>query len=122
VRPNLFGDIVMSNPQFRSVNKAADDAEEGVEERLNRLRADADAIIEEGEDLPDDIRGSLEAIEERIAEIYDVVSEQAAYSAEVVEEIIETRPWMSVAVAFGAGCLATLLLTPRPRKRSWYEW
>ena len=111
----------MSNPQFRSVN-TPDGGEETVEERLERLRADAEAIIEEGEDLPEDIRTSLDAIEERIAEIYDVVSEQAAYSAEVMEEIIETRPWMSVAVAFAAGCLATLLLTPRPRKRSWYEW
>lgn len=112
----------MSNPQFRSVNTPADEAGESVEERLNRLRADADAIIEEGEDLPDDIRSSLDSIEQRISELYDVVSEQAAYSAEVVEEIIETRPWMSVAVAFGAGVLATLLLTPRPRKRNWYEW
>jgi ElaB/YqjD/DUF883 family membrane-anchored ribosome-binding protein len=112
----------MSNPQFRSVNTPADGVEETVEDRLNRLRADADAIIEEGEDLPEDIRNSLEAIEERIADLYDMVSEQAAYSAEVVEEIIETRPWLSVAVAFGAGVLATVLLTPRPRKRNWYGW
>jgi len=111
----------MSNPQFRSVNTPGD-GEETVEERLNRLREDAEAFAEEGEELPEDIRNSLDAIEQRIAELYDVVSQQAAYSAEVVEEIIETRPWMSVAVAFGAGCLATLLLTPRPRKRSWYEW
>ena len=111
----------MSNPQFRSVN-TPDGAEETVEERLNRLRADAEAIIEEGEELPEDIRNSLDAVEERIAELYDMVSQQAAYSAEVVEEIIETRPWMSVAVAFGLGALATVLLTPRPRKRSWYEW
>lgn len=112
----------MSNPQFRSVNTPADDAEETVEERLNRLRADAEAIIEEGEELPEDIRNSLNDIEDRIAELYDMVSQQAAYSAEVVEEIIETRPWMSVAVAFGLGALTTLLFTPRPRKRSWYEW
>jgi ElaB/YqjD/DUF883 family membrane-anchored ribosome-binding protein len=112
----------MSNPQFRSVNKTADDPGESVEDRLNRLRADADAILEEGEELPDDVRSSLETIEERVAELYDMVSQQAAYSAEVVEEIIETRPWISVAVAFGAGCLATLLLTPRPRKRNWYNW
>ena len=112
----------MSNPQFRSVNNPAGDAEETVEDRLNRLRADAEAIIEEGAELPEEIRTSLDAIEERVAELYDMVSQQAAYSAEVVEEIIETRPWMSVAVAFGAGCLATLLLTPRPRKRNWYEW
>src|ERR1700744_3477320 len=111
----------MSNPQFRSVN-TPDGAEETVEERLNRLRADAEAIIEEGEELPEDIRNSLDAVEERIAELYDMVSQQAAYSAEVVEEIIETRPWMSVAVAFGAGVLATVLLTPRPRKRNWYGW
>jgi ElaB/YqjD/DUF883 family membrane-anchored ribosome-binding protein len=111
----------MSNPQFRSVNTPTD-AEETVEERLERLRADAEAIIEEGEELPEDIRNSLDAIEDRIAELYDMVSQQAAYSAEVVEEIIETRPWMSVAVAFGAGVLATILLTPRPRKRNWYGW
>jgi ElaB/YqjD/DUF883 family membrane-anchored ribosome-binding protein len=113
----------MSNPQFHSVKAGIEDAEESVEARLNRLRADAEAIVEEGEDLPEDIRSSLESIEDRIADLYDVISEQAAYSAEVVEEIIETRPWISVAVAFGAGCLATLLLTPARRpKRHWYGW
>jgi ElaB/YqjD/DUF883 family membrane-anchored ribosome-binding protein len=112
----------MSNPQFRSVNTPADGDEDSVEARLNKLRADAEAIIEEGEELPEEIRSSLDAIEERISDLYDMVSEQAAYSAEVVEEIIETRPWVSVAVAFAAGCLTTLLLTPRPRKRNWYEW
>jgi ElaB/YqjD/DUF883 family membrane-anchored ribosome-binding protein len=113
----------MSNPQFRSVNTPVDDAEESVEERLERLRADAEAIIEEGAELPEDIRSALDSIEDRIAEVYDAVSEQAAYSAEVVEEIIETRPWLSVAVAFGAGVLATLLLAPsRKPKRHWYGW
>jgi ElaB/YqjD/DUF883 family membrane-anchored ribosome-binding protein len=112
----------MSNPQFRSVNTPTDETEDSVEARLNRLREDADAILEEGAELPEEIRTSLDEIEERIAELYDMVSQQAAYSAEVVEEIIETRPWMSVAVAFGAGCLATLLLTPRSRKRNWYNW
>jgi ElaB/YqjD/DUF883 family membrane-anchored ribosome-binding protein len=113
----------MSNPQFRSVNTPADEIDDSVEARLNRLRADADAILEDGMDLPEDIRSSLDAIEERFADLYDMVSQQAAYSAEVVEEIIETRPWMSVAVAFGAGCLATILLTPPRRpKRNWYGW
>ena len=112
----------MSNPQFHSVKTSADNTEESVEERLARLREDAEAIIEDGEDLPEDIRNSLESIEDRIADLYDMVAQQAAYSAEVVEEIIETRPWISVAVAFGAGCLATLLLTPRPRKCNWYDW
>jgi ElaB/YqjD/DUF883 family membrane-anchored ribosome-binding protein len=114
----------MSNPQFRSVNTGTEEAEESVEARLNRLRADADAIVEEtAGDLPDELRGALDEIEDRIAELYDVVAAQASYSVETIEEIIETRPWVSVAVAFGAGCLATLLLSsPRAQKRHWYGW
>jgi ElaB/YqjD/DUF883 family membrane-anchored ribosome-binding protein len=112
----------MSNPNFRSVNTPGD--EDSIEERLNRLRADADAIAEDtGEELSDEIRSSLEDVEERIAELYDIVSAQAVQSVETVEEIIETRPWVSVAVAFVAGAVLTLLVTPpRRRKRSWYEW
>src|ERR1700743_2334774 len=101
----------MSNPNFRSVNTSADSAEDSIEDRLNRLRADADAIADEAEELPDDIRSSLDDMDDRITELYDIVSAQAAQSMETVEEIIETRPWASVAVAFVAGAVLTLLVT-----------
>ncbi|HEY5337685.1 MAG TPA: hypothetical protein VIJ85_05755 [Rhizomicrobium sp.] len=113
----------MSNGPYPSAEEALADADETVEERLIRLRAEAEAISEEMSDLPSEMRHALDEIEDRIAELYDVVAVQATHSVETVEEIIETRPWISVAVAFGAGALATLLLSrPRARKRGWGNW
>jgi|GEM_PF-999424 ElaB/YqjD/DUF883 family membrane-anchored ribosome-binding protein len=124
----------MSNPKLRASGKAfrnakenledgaelgAEGIEEDVEERLARLRNDTAALAEDMPDLPDEMRNALNDLEDRIAELYDVVAEQAAYSVETMEEIIEERPWASVAVAFGAGCLLTLLLLPRRAARSW---
>jgi len=50
------------------------------------------------------------------------VAAQAANSVETVEEIIETRPWVSVAVAFGAGCLMGMLFGGSRRNRSDWSW
>ena len=114
----------MSNSPYPTAEQALADADETVQERLRRLRAEAESLADDLPEIPGDLRNALDDIEDRLAELYDVVSEQAAQSVETVEEIIETRPWMSVAVAFAAGCLATLLLTPprRRAKRNWYGW
>ncbi len=124
----------MSNPKIRASAKAFDDAkdnfedgaklgaegiEDEVEERLARLRDDSAALAEELPNMTEEMRSALSDLEDRITELYDIVAEQAQASVETVEEIIEERPWASVAVAFGAGCLFTLMLLPRRAARSW---
>lgn len=116
----------MSNPKFRAaaddLEDALDDGEDAVEETVARLRDETAALADEMPNLPEEIRAALEDLEDRIAELYDVVSEQAAASVETVEEIIQTRPWASVAVAFGAGCLLTLLVSGSRRAPSPRRW
>jgi len=116
----------MSNPQFKSSEDASESFDYaeggGIEERIARLREETGELADRMPDLPAQVRDALRDLESRIGELYDDVAAQAANSVETVEEIIETRPWVSVAVAFGAGCLMGMLFGGSRRNRSDWSW
>lgn len=61
----------------------------------------------------DDIEHMLQRLEDKIADVYDVIADRGARSIETVEDIIEESPWISIFAAFAAGALAAHLLNRR---------
>ena len=116
----------MSNPQFKNEEDALESFDYaeggGIEERIKRLREETGDLADRIPDLPAQAREALRDIEHRLGELYDTVASQAATSVETVEEIIETRPWVSVAVAFGLGCAMGVLFGGQRRPRHDWGW
>ncbi len=116
----------MSNPQFKSDEDALESYDYaeggGIEERIKRLREETSDLADRIPDLPAQAREALRDIEHRLGELYETVASQAATSVETVEEIIETRPLVSVAVAFGLGALIGLLFGGKRRPRHDWHW
>jgi ElaB/YqjD/DUF883 family membrane-anchored ribosome-binding protein len=83
-----------------------DELGEDIEESVAELEDSVAALAEELQDSADDaMRRVLRRIEDTVADLYDLIADEASRSVETVEEVIEERPWTSVLVAFGAGLL-----------------
>lgn len=83
-----------------------DELGEDIEDSVAELEDSVAALAEELQDSADDaMQRVLRRIEDTVADLYDLIADEASRSVETVEEVIETRPWTSVLVAFGAGLL-----------------
>jgi ElaB/YqjD/DUF883 family membrane-anchored ribosome-binding protein len=57
----------------------------------------------------DAMRRTLRRIEDTVADLYDAVAEQSSRGVEAIERQVDERPWTSLAVAFGLGCVIGML-------------
>lgn len=88
-------------------------------ESIARLQDEAETLMGDMPNVPPELKNRLQSLQDQIADLYGMISEEAAYSVDVVEEAIVARPWTSTFVAFGLGCLVATLLRPAPR-RGWH--
>jgi ElaB/YqjD/DUF883 family membrane-anchored ribosome-binding protein len=89
-------------------------------ESIARLQDEAETLMGDMPNVPPELKNKLQSLQDQIADLYSMISEEAAYSVDVVEEAIVARPWTSALVAFGLGCVVATLLRPAPRRRGWY--
>jgi ElaB/YqjD/DUF883 family membrane-anchored ribosome-binding protein len=89
-------------------------------ESIARLQDEAETLMGDLPNVPPELKNRLQSLQDQIADLYAMISEEAAYSVDVVEEAIVARPWTSAFIAFGLGCLAATLLRPAPRRSSWH--
>ena len=78
---------------------------------LKNKVADLAARLADGAD--EVTRETLRGVEAGIADLYETLAAQATRSIESIEETVEYRPWTSLFVAFGLGCVASLFLFRR---------
>jgi ElaB/YqjD/DUF883 family membrane-anchored ribosome-binding protein len=71
-----------------------------------------DATFGDVPNVPRELKNRMHLLEEQVAELYDIVADDASRSATVIEHVIVERPWLSVALAFGLGCATAALLRP----------
>lgn len=84
---------------------------EDVEDTVADLKEDVSALSEElAGTASDAMRRTLRRIEDTVADLYDTVAEQGSRGVEAVERQVDERPWTSLAVAFGLGCLIGLIV------------
>lgn len=89
---------------------AYDDLED-VEDTVADLKEDVSALSEELEGTASDaMRRTLRRIEDTVADLYDTVAEKGSRGVEAIERQVDERPWTSLAVAFGLGCLIGLIV------------
>lgn len=82
-----------------------------VEDTVADLKEDVSALSEELEGTASDaMRRTLRRIEDTVADLYDTVAEQGSRGVEAIERQVDERPWTSLAVAFGLGCLIGLIV------------
>ena len=82
-----------------------------VDQTVSDLKDDVSALAEELEGSASDaMRQTLRRIEDAVADIYETVAEQGSRGVEAIERQIDERPWTSLLVAFGLGCLVGLLV------------
>ncbi len=74
--------------------------------------ADGDMSMGDMPNVPRELKNRVHLLEDQIAELYDIVADDATRSANVIEHVIVDRPWLSVALAFGLGAAAAALLRP----------
>ena len=86
--------------------------------------SDSENLVQDNDDLDDapfgdmpnvprELKNRVHLLEDQIAELYDIVADDATRSATVIEHVIVERPWLSVMLAFGLGCATAALLRPR---------
>ena len=102
----------MSNIDF-------DTGDNRLAESIARLQDEAETLMGDMPNVPPELKNRLQSLQDQIADLYGMISEESAYSVDVVEEAIVARPWTSTFVAFGLGCLVATLLRPAPR-RGWH--
>lgn len=95
------------------------DGDNRLAQSIARLQDEAETLMGDMPNVPPELKNRLQSLQDQIADLYAMISEEAAYSVDVVEEAIVARPWTSAFVAFGLGCLVATLLRPAPR-RSWH--
>ncbi|HEY5337092.1 MAG TPA: hypothetical protein VIJ85_02725 [Rhizomicrobium sp.] len=79
------------------------------------LPGDEENPIGDMPNVPRELKNRMHLLEDQVSELYDIVADDAARSADIVEQVIVDRPWISVAIAFGLGCAAAALLRPSRR-------
>jgi ElaB/YqjD/DUF883 family membrane-anchored ribosome-binding protein len=85
-------------------------------ESIARLQDEAETLMGDMPNVPPELKNRLQSLQDQISDLYSMISEEAAYGVDAVEETIVARPWTSVLVAFGLGCLLSTLLRPAPRR------
>jgi ElaB/YqjD/DUF883 family membrane-anchored ribosome-binding protein len=82
-----------------------------VDQTVSDLKNDVSALADELGDAADDtMRRTLKRIEEAVADLYETVAEQGGRGVEAIERQVDERPWTSLFVAFGLGCLIGLVV------------
>jgi ElaB/YqjD/DUF883 family membrane-anchored ribosome-binding protein len=71
-----------------------------------------DAMFGDVPNVPRELKNRMHLLEDQVAELYELVADDATRSATVIEKSIVERPWLSVALAFCVGCAAASLLRP----------
>jgi ElaB/YqjD/DUF883 family membrane-anchored ribosome-binding protein len=71
-----------------------------------------DVLLGDVPNVPRELKNRMHLLEDQVAELYDLVADDASRSATVIEQSIVERPWLSVALAFGLGCATAALLRP----------
>jgi ElaB/YqjD/DUF883 family membrane-anchored ribosome-binding protein len=85
-------------------------SDDQVEEQLADLKEDVSELADELEGTASDaMRRTLRRIEDTVADLYDAVAEQSSRGVEAIERQVDERPWTSLAVAFGLGCVIGML-------------
>jgi len=83
-----------------------------VEETVADLKEDVTALSEELEGAASEaMRRTLRRIEDTVADLYETVAEQSSRGVEAIERQVDERPWTSLAVAFGLGCVIGLIVS-----------
>ena len=85
-------------------------------ESIARLQDEAETLMGDMPNVPPELKNRLQSLQDQISDLYAMLSEEAGYGVDAVEEAIVARPWTSVFVAFGLGCLMSALLRPAPRR------
>jgi ElaB/YqjD/DUF883 family membrane-anchored ribosome-binding protein len=73
---------------------------------------DVDVMLGDMPNVPRELKNRMHLLEDQVAELYELIADDATRSATVIEHVITERPWMSVALAFGLGCVTAALLRP----------
>ncbi len=82
-----------------------------VDQTVSDLKDDVSALADELEGAANDtMRRTLRRIEVAVADIYETVAEQSGRGVEAIERQVDERPWTSLLVAFGLGCLIGQLI------------
>jgi ElaB/YqjD/DUF883 family membrane-anchored ribosome-binding protein len=83
-----------------------------VEDTVADLKEDVTALSEELEGAASEaMRRTLRSIEDTVADLYETVAEQSSRGVEAIERQVDERPWTSLAVAFGLGCVIGLIVS-----------
>lgn len=83
-----------------------------VEDTVADLKEDVTALSEELEGAASEaMRRTLRRIEDTVADLYETVAEQSSRGVEAIERQVDERPWTSLAVAFGLGCVIGLIVS-----------
>jgi ElaB/YqjD/DUF883 family membrane-anchored ribosome-binding protein len=89
-------------------------AYDGISDDVADLQDDVSALADELEGTATDaMKRTLRRIEESVSDIYELAAEQGGRGVEALERQIDERPWTSVLVAFGLGCLIGKLTSRR---------
>jgi ElaB/YqjD/DUF883 family membrane-anchored ribosome-binding protein len=81
-----------------------------VEDTVADLKEDVTALSDELEGAASEaMRRTLRRIEDTVADLYETVAEQGSRGVEAIERQVDERPWTSLAVAFGLGCVIGML-------------
>lgn len=82
-----------------------------VEETVADLKEDVTALSDELEGTASEaMRRTMRRIEDTVADLYETVAEQSSRGVEAIERQVDERPWTSLAVAFGLGCVIGMLV------------
>lgn len=92
------------------------DGDNRLAESIARLQDEAETLMGDMPNVPPELKNRLQSLQDQIADLYAMISEEAAYGVDAVEEAIVARPWTSMFVAFGLGALTAALLRPAPRR------
>lgn len=92
------------------------DGDNRLAESIARLQDEAETLMGDMPNVPPELKNRLQSLQDQISDLYAMISEEAAYGVDAVEEAIVARPWTSMFVAFGLGALTAALLRPAPRR------
>jgi ElaB/YqjD/DUF883 family membrane-anchored ribosome-binding protein len=92
------------------------DGDNRLAESIARLQDEAETLMGDMPNVPPELKNKLQSLQDQISDLYAMISEEAAYGVDAVEEAIVARPWTSMFVAFGLGALMAALLRPAPRR------
>lgn len=75
----------------------------------------ADSLAEHSAEAMASIRERLDAVQEKLSDVYDSTKKRVAAGAKQADETIRENPYQSMAVALGVGVLIGVLVGRRSR-------